>query len=119
MSDPVRTLPPREPPPEQRPLLDAHDRFLRDVHALFAGLPVKFERPAAYVVYVLFARLITQSRAMHALLKLGYVSEAESLCRALANTAVTIVAIVHGEPDPHALQYLAHSQRLRRDEIQG
>lgn len=115
----VRVLPAREPPVEQRALLEAHDRFLRDAHALFASMHAKFDRLSVYVTHALFARLITQARAMQALIRLGYTSEAESLARAVANTAVTIVAIVHEDPDSHALQYLAHSQRLRRAELKA
>lgn len=115
----VQLLAPREVPDDQRVLLAAHDRLLREIYAFYAAATPPLESISQKMTYALFARLIQQARALHVLIRTGYADEGQSVGGALVNTAVTMVAIIDADSDSRALQYLTHSQFLRRRQLDG
>jgi hypothetical protein len=115
----VEALPPRTFPPAHRPLLEAHDRFLREAYAFLASTQEKLSGVGNVMVYVLFVRLLQHGRGLHLLLLAGYPEEAELIARAMTITATSLVAIVDGDADSRALQFVAHGSVQRRRKLNG
>lgn len=121
----VEQLPARKPPDYMVPLLEAHDRFLRESYAFFASITVAFAdedglpKPGVVIPYVLFAKVIQLGRAVHFLVASGYTEEAEPLGRAMVSAALNIVGIVDKESDARALRFMEQSQEIRAQLIKG
>lgn len=107
------------------PLLEAHDRFLRESYAFFASITVPFTddeglpRPGIAIPYVLFAKLIQLGRGLHFLVSSGYTEEAEPLGRAMVSAGLNLVAIADKDPDARALRFMEQSQEIRAQLIKG
>src|SRR5437867_5558311 len=121
----VEQLPARKPPDYMVPLIQAHDRLLRESYAFFASIKVAFAddeglpKPGVVIPYVLFAKLIQLGRAIHFLVANGYTEEAEPLGRAMVSAALNVVGIVDKEPDARALRFMEQSQEIRAALIKG
>lgn len=115
----VQRLQPRALPAEHRPLLEAHDRFLREAYAFLASTQDQLKSIGAVMVYVLFTRLLQHARGLHLLVIGGYPEEAELIARAMTITATSLVAIVDDDSDARALQFVAHSKVQRRRKLDG
>lgn len=116
----VELAPPKKLPPEQAKLLQAHRVFMEEAYEFIAaaaqGRLTGIGRVMPYAVAI---RLLQHARAMHLLVQAGYPEEAEVLARTMTVTCASLVALIDDESDGRALQFLKHSQVLRRKKIDG
>jgi hypothetical protein len=98
--------PPKGESQEYRRLVAAHDRYIRGV----AGVVIPAANPSGsvgrWVPYALYHHLIQLSRALHALVVLGYSDEALPIGRAMLSASVySIFLVTSTNPDGWALRY--------------
>ncbi|MDE3111742.1 MAG: hypothetical protein KGN00_05050 [Chloroflexota bacterium] len=100
--------------PRRAAILKAHDQLLNRAAAFLQGVPITVEgKPGQIVVFAVVARVIQIGCALQELLERGYGGEAYPLARSMLTGMVHVVALVDGDTDGRALQFMTDAEKYQ------